>query len=101
MSLVMALELLESGHIGSFSEVFDHDARLGLPTPSSLSTDRELERAKQKMFELIKLYATAFPGFEFRRQDLREKLGYYYRGEADTDSEYTSSDDERMRARLA
>jgi hypothetical protein len=98
MALVMSLELLKGGQL-SLSDVFAHDAPYGLPTPSNLSSLRQMSTAKEKMRKIIRLYGTTFPDFEFKRSDCRDKLGLYFRGENDTDSEYESSDDERPVAR--
>ena len=95
---IMALQLIVDGHL-SMAEIFDAHAPYGLPTGTSLSTDREIVLAKEKLAALNRRFYKAYPKAGSSREDMHQLLLKGYGGDSDTSGEeYETSDEESATA---
>ncbi|MCC2666842.1 MAG: putative OTU-like cysteine protease [Gammaproteobacteria bacterium] len=90
----MALRLIADGHL-SMKDVFDSNARFGLPTATNLSNERKIGLAKEKLNTLTTLFYSTYPDDGSSREAMHQLLLNTYAGASDTSGdEYKTSDEE-------
>ena len=98
IAYIQGLRLVADGHL-RMSDIFDTNAKFGLPTGNSLATnERAADQAKAKLKALNAYFLTKYPQAQYTREYFHRRLLESYGGASDSEGEeYETSDDEEKK----
>lgn len=93
VAYIMSLQLIADGYL-SMQQVFDQNAEYGLPTATSISSDREIDGAKLKLLKLSSLFYASYSEKQPTREGLHQLLLSGFGGDSDTSGNEYDTEDE-------